>query len=187
LPLPNSSFSPFYNLELATLFLILILFLQSILALIILLYTVFKLSEISVDFNGVSEDFCALGTDGLEAGDFSTSDIASTNCLFLEILGGLTIGLGIILAIIQCFTCYLCGLGGILDLIFGFLGTGAWLAASLIVTDVYKDTIDEVPYSTEREAIMIMCWIEFGLFVFIVLNAFAKCCGSSKSKDSGAV
>lgn len=170
---------------------LLFLVLQSLLALAIVLYTALKLSDVNVDIGGVfgsedtlTEGFCALGTAGLEAGNFSTSDIASSNCLFLEILGGVTIAVGIVIGIIQCYTCNVCGLGGILDLIFGILGTAAWLAASIIVTNVYNDTKSEAsdaPYNHERMVIMIMCWVEFALFASIVLAGIMKCCSSRKS------
>lgn len=172
---------------------------QSLLALAIVIYTAVKLSDVNVDLGGVfgsentlSEGFCALGTDGSIATpgdgvpDFSTASIASSNCLFLEILGGITIAIGIIIGIIQCFTCNICGLGGILDLIFAILGSAAWLAAAIIVTNVYNDnkntTIPEnAAYNDNRQVIMIMCWVEFALFATIVLAAFMKCCGSRKS------
>lgn len=170
---------------------------QSLVALAIVLYTAFKLSDINVDIGGVfgsedtlSEGFCALGTAGLDAGNFSTTDIASSNCLFLEILGGVTIAIGIVIGVIQCYTCNICGLGGILDLIFAILGTAAWLAASIIVTDVYNDTKSEAadaPYNDERRVIMILCWVEFALFASIVLSAIMKCCSSRKVKSSGLV
>jgi hypothetical protein len=176
--------------------------LQSLLALAIVLYTAIQLSDVSVDLSGIlgsedtlSEGFCALGTGGgITVGDNSidTSSIASSNCLFLEILGGITIALGIIIGIIQCFTCHICGLGGILDLIFAILGSAAWLAAAIVTTNVYNDNRDsEVPqvqeYNNRREVIMIMCWVEFGLFASIVLAAIMKCCSSRKSKNSGSV
>jgi hypothetical protein len=165
--------------------------LQSFLALAIVIYTALQLSNVDVTVeNGTSESFCALGTKGLTVGDLSTDDIASSNCLFLEILGGLTIAIGFIIGIIQCFTCHLCGLGGILDLIFAILGFGAWLAASIIVTDVYNDTKAEgpdAPYNDNRKTIMIMCWVECALFATIILFAIMKCCSSRKSRKSGDV
>ena len=173
--------------------------LQSLLALAIVIYTAVKLSDVNVNISGVfgqadtlSEGFCALGTGGginATVGDanfdFSSADIANSNCLFLEILGGITIGIGIVIGIIQCFTCNICGLGGLLDFIFALAGTAAWLAAAIIIQNVYNDNKDSpLPaiqeYNSERETIMIMCWVEFALFAFIVLASILKCCGGRK-------
>jgi hypothetical protein len=85
---------------------------QSLLALAIVIYTATQLSSVNVDLGGVlgsedtlSEDFCALGTGGGPSIDgFSAASISNSNCLFLEILGGITIAVGIVIGIIQCFS-----------------------------------------------------------------------------------
>ena len=174
--------------------------LQTLLAVGITVYTALKLSNVSVTVDGVfgpgdtvSESFCALGNTsdynvGGSVGNItiSTSSIASSNCLLLEILGGVTIAIGIVIAVIQCYTCNLCGMGGVLDFIFGVIGSAAWLAAAIIITGVYSDNKDSPDgYSDRREVVMIMTWVEFGLFASIVLAAVLKCCcccgGRSKS------
>jgi len=112
----------------------------------------------------------------------------------LQILGGLTIGLGIVIGIIQCYTCYLCGLGGLLDGLFGLAGAAVWgAAAGIIESAVESDgsladaASDKVPepgvladnvssLNSERDAVRIMCWVEFGLFCFLVFASLLKCC-----------
>lgn len=176
---------------------------QSGLALAITVYTAIKLVDVSwnpllipsegADFNNLtSTSFCALGKESTNftIGDYSfdTASISNNNCLFLQILGGCTIGLGIVIGIIQCYTCHLCGLGGILDFIFAAAGSAAWVVASLMVTNIYKDgnASDNpavIAFNDERETIMIMCWVEFGLFASIIFASILKCltcCGGRK-------
>lgn len=179
--------------------------LQGGLGLAITVYTAVELTNVEwnpVDLsNGIqlnnltSSQFCALGKKSTEFAvtDFNVTtsiSVSDSNCLFLEILGGCTIGLAIVIGIIQCYTCRLCGLGGILDFLFAAAGTAAWCVASLVVTNVYNNGNDSlVPvvqeFNTERKIVMIMCWVEFGLFVFIVFAAIGKCC-CCKGRDKGS-
>lgn len=169
-------------------------FCVSILALIIVVFVSVKLTD--VGFDGVNYDFqCLLGT------NTSLATFTSNNCLMLQILGGLTIGLGLLIGIIQCYTCNLCGLGGILDGIFSLCGTGAWgyaagvinhavdsngqlrseydqgnLDVSSVTYDVSQVSSDIDTTNNQRNATRIMCWIEFGFFCFLLLASVLKCC-----------
>jgi len=91
----------------------------SLLALFLVIWVSVKLTDIT--FNGLDYEFqCLLGTNE------NRYTFTSNNCLMLQILSGLTIGVGFVIGIIQCFTCNLCGLGGVLDGLFALLGAGAW-------------------------------------------------------------
>lgn len=102
----------------------------SLLALFLVIWVSIKLTDIS--FNGLDYEFqCLLGTNE------NRYTFTSNNCLMLQILSGLTIGVGFVIGIIQCFTCNLCGLGGVLDGLFALLGAGAWgYAAGVLQTAV---------------------------------------------------
>lgn len=169
-------------------------FCVSILALIIVIFVSVKLTDVT--FDGVNYDFqCLLGT------NTSLETFTSNNCLMLQILGGLTIGLGLLIGIIQCYTCNLCGLGGILDGIFSLCGSGAWgyaagvinhavdsngqlrseyeqgnLDVSSVVFDVSQVSSDVDTTNNQRNATRIMCWIEFGFFCFLLFASILKCC-----------
>lgn len=175
------------------------------LAIAITVYTAVKLADVSwnplyISTNGAdlgnltSTSFCALGKQSttFTVGElsFDTASISNDNCLFIEILGGCTIGLGIVIGIIQCYTCHLCGLGGILDFIFAAAGAAAWCVASIMVTNVYKDGNDSdnpavTAFNDERKAVMIMSWVEFGLFASIIVAAVLKCltCCGGRTKN----
>jgi len=152
-------------------------------------YVSVKLTDITyvVGTNEINGQ-CFLGSNTNEL------NFSSNNCLMLQILGGLTIGLGIVIGIIQCYTCYLCGLGGLLDGLFGLAGAAVWgAAAGIIESAVESDgsladaASDKVPepgvladnvssLNSERDAVRIMCWVEFGLFCFLVFASLLKCC-----------
>ena len=102
----------------------------SLMALFLVIWVSIKLTDIS--FNGLDYEFqCLLGTNE------NRYTFTSNNCLMLQILSGLTIGVGFVIGIIQCFTCNLCGLGGVLDGLFALLGAGAWgYAAGVLQTAV---------------------------------------------------
>ena len=170
----------------------------SLLALIIVIYVSIKLVDIS--FDGVDYEFyCLLGTNE------NLYTFSYNNCLMLQILSGLTIGVGLLVGIIQCYTCNLCGLGGILDGIFSLLGAGSWgYAAGVINTAVNSNGELRTKYESgvslpgpanllqnvdvsllnddynsvvnQRDATRIMCWIEFGLFCFLLFASLLKCC-----------
>jgi hypothetical protein len=171
----------------------------SLLALIIVIFVSIKLTDVT--FDGFDYNFeCLLGT------NTSVNTFTSNNCLMLQILSGLTIGLGLLIGIIQCYTCNLCGLGGILDGIFALCGAGAWgYAGGVLQTAIdsngnlreeYRETgglssvvnpsLDNInpeeltdDYDTtlnQRRAVSIMTWIEFGFFCFLVLASLFKCC-----------
>lgn len=73
-------------------------------------------------------------SDGLQGSDFqiinSTCTLAedyksSSMCNYVYALAGVSIAVSIAISLLQCCTCNLCGLGGVLDLIFAVAGT-AW-------------------------------------------------------------
>ena len=140
-----------------------------------------KLTDVTlVDVGNTSiQATCFLGTN-----DYSLS-LSSNNCIFLQILGGLTIGVGLLIAIIQCYTCNLCGLGGLLDGLFALAGSAAWGAASAVITEALNGSnlpggdlnpSDISNLNHYRSVTQIMCWVEFGLFCFVLLSCLLKCC-----------
>lgn len=132
--------------------------------------------DITVYISDQEESGCLLGMD--QTGYFN----GSSYCLLLQILGGITVALGILIGLLQCLTCHLCGLGGIIDGIFGLLGAAAWLAASIVIQDAADDanatdnSIEAERNTNRRDTISIMCWVEFGLFAAVVLSMLFKCC-----------
>ena len=137
------------------------------------------------------ENSCALGATSetiILGVSYNTTSIASSNCQLLEILGGCTIGLGLVIAILQCYTCYLCGFGGVLDFVFAAAGSIAWAVAAVIINQKYiniKNSGNDPSNNGKREAVMIMCWAVFGFFVLLLLATFLKCCSSRFSTGDG--
>jgi hypothetical protein len=129
---------------------------------------------INPDFSP-DESSCVLGAD---------ADTGS-NCVLLEVAGGVTIALGLVVGIIQCFTCHMCGLGGVLDVLFATAGALLWAAVSVIVTRG-KQAAEEFDSSAEndkwREVIVVMSYVEAGMFGLIAIMGFSKCCCGGRRK-----
>lgn len=94
-------------------------------ALAIIIITAFKLQSVSFEVDNVTlaEASCLLGSD----------PTSGSNCILLEVVGGITIALGLAVGLVQCLTCHLCGLGGILDAIFAAVGTVLWIGTAVTV------------------------------------------------------
>ena len=94
-------------------------------ALAIIIITAFKLQSVSFEADTVTlgEATCLLGSD----------PSAGSICILLEVVGGITIALGIAVGLVQCITCHLCGLGGILDAIFAAVGAALWIGTAVTV------------------------------------------------------
>jgi len=164
--------------------------LQGILALVIVVYTAVNLSNVSVDYNSgfeVYEASCLLGNPPANLtvdlpGDYSIDfNISTSNCLMLEILGGCTIGLGIVLGLLQCYTCHFCGLGGLVDGLFAVAGVVTWVVASILVGQARSD-LNAIPpplndgFNSRRDVIYYMCWVEVGFFGVCCICSLLKCC-----------
>ena len=134
--------------------------------------------DITISFSEGSgtESGCLLGIG--KSGSFEDTSY----CLLLQVLGGLTIAIGILLAFLQCITCNFCGLGGIFDLIFAVAGAFAWLATAIVTTDATNDansnddSLQATRNTDRRNTVSILAWVEFGLFAVIVLSFLFRCC-----------
>jgi Na+-translocating ferredoxin:NAD+ oxidoreductase RnfE subunit len=157
-------------------------FLVSLLALAIVLYTALVLQDADITVptdidqvvNGtfITEQGCLLG---------DSEEWANSNCLWLEILGGITIGIGLLIALVQCCTCNLCGLGAVLDLAFAVAGAIAWgITAGLLMDDIDAANAADPANEDERLVILIMMWAEFGLFCIILVGFITRCCASNR-------
>lgn len=168
---------------------------QAFLALAIVIYTATQLTNQDISWTDVTagtldnkltgSSACLLGnpdaTDAISSAYVQDFNITTNNCLMLEILGGVTIGVGILLSIVQCYTCHLCGLGGLLDGAFAFCAACCWLAASLLVNTARNDLNGVQPpyndgFNNRRDIIYVMCWVETALLIVSFLAALFKCC-----------
>ena len=156
----------------------------SLLALFLVIWVTIKLTDVSYNGNLGDVSFsCVLGTyTGVGS---SSSFSGSSNCLMLQILSGLTIGVGLLISIIQCYTCNLCGLGGVLDGMFALAGAGAWGYAGGVLQSALDDSsvsgavaeVDAVQTArSRRQTTSILTWVEFGLFCALLLMTLLKCC-----------
>lgn len=128
-----------------------------------------KLDDVSVQVDGLSASIhtqCYLGT-----------AVESTSlCTYVYVVVGVSVGVSLALSLVQCVTCNLCGLGGVLDAIFAILGLVWWVIAGAIVTARVQDA-SSVGLTMQgwRTRIVILMWIEAGLFLLLTLLAIIKC------------
>lgn len=186
---------------------------QCLLAIAIVVYTSTQLANVSWNYGIVTHSSCIIakvdvstistnstglinqgiqGAQNLAASAInSINSTSSSNCLMLEILGGITIGLALLLTILQCCTCNFCGLGGLVDFIFSLAAMAAWIAAAAVVTIAigsgpYLSTNSINELQGRQTAIKIMTWVETAIFAFIVIMSLFKCCcchANQKQKD----
>ena len=126
----------------------------------------------------ITENWFTFGVDN-QTLSYNVSSIASTNCLLVEGLSGATIAVALILGLLQCYTCHFCGLGGILDFAFAFAGSIAWGVTAGIIntaTNNINNSGNDPNNNDSRFAVTIMCWVEFGFFLVLVLASCLKCC-----------
>ncbi len=78
--------------------------------------------------------------------------------------------------VLQCVTCNMCGCGSLLDFIFSAAACAWWAAASLVfgkyATEANKA---ELPEAEWRGWIIIVAWVQAGLFVIIAGISLIRC------------
>jgi len=126
----------------------------------------------------------------------------NSNCVTLEVLGGVTIALALLIGVLQCLSCNCCGCGGFLDWVFAAVGAALWTAMGVVVLDGYnkeekkdKEALANRRMTQEtfdnnhqwRLIVLAMCWGMVALFCIIFLIGVIKCCcRRRKSKKAPA-
>lgn len=146
-------------------------------AIAIICIVAIQLSDVWEMITG-SNNSCALSTP--EHGD----DL----CIYAYVVCGISIGVSLVLSILLCCTCDLCGLGKFLDLLFAALACAWWIAAAVVFTRYVAQANDDNCSSPEsacddksdwRNAVAILAWINVGLFAIsglISLIRICRCC-----------
>lgn len=117
-------------------------------------------------------------------------------CEYIWAVCGLSLVASLVLTILLCCTCDLCGLGDWLQFAFSLFMTGWWAIASAIFAKNGKDANDkDVPMEDYRNTVIILCFVVTGLFAVLTLvylvecvkclkNCLCCCCSSDKDKYS---
>lgn len=154
---------------------------QVILAVIIVALVATKLDDVTVSVKGTDvevQSACSLGT----------SLDSSSLCVYVYVVVGISLLVSLIISILQCCTCNLCGLGKFLDVVFAAAGTVWWVIAAGVVQANVNDAQNlDLSLNNYRVAVVAMMWIEVGLFVLMVVSGLFRacsclggCCGDSK-------
>jgi hypothetical protein len=156
---------------------------QTILAAVIMAVTFVKLQDVDFSYTELttSEASCLLGEDPQ----------SGSACVLVEVIAGVTIALGLVVGILQCVTCYCCGFGGLLDFLFACAGVVIWLGTAVTVqnaADAAANSSNPAYAQTGtdwRNAVVVMCWVEMGLFATIAIASLARCAtgGRRSRKD----
>lgn len=131
----------------------------------------FNISWDNKTWNSDLQNNCLLGT--MENG--------ANLSYFAYMAGGISVVATAALSILQCCTCNLCGLGGVLDAVFAAAGTVMWAVAGIIFNE-YNNTpaMASVPLPQWRLSITILSFAACALFALMVLAAvyslLAACC-----------
>lgn len=162
-------------------------FLQLACAASVIVITALKLHNFKVSWDGARwnadvHNTCLLGT----------MSNGANLCYFAYMAGGISIVATAALSILQCCTCHLCGLGGILDAVFAVAGTFLWAVAGIIFNQYNKaPTMANMPRPEWRMSITILSFSACALFgvmslaaVYSLLSACCCCCkgGGSRTK-----
>ena len=143
----------------------------------IITITALKLNRINLTWNDQTwksdvQNTCLLGT----------MSNGANLCYFAYMAGGISIIAAAALSILQCCTCYLCGLGTVLDAVFAMAGTFLWAIAGIIFNQYNKQpSMANVPRPEWRLSITILSFTACGLFGVMALaavyNMLSACCG----------
>lgn len=166
---------------------LLLLLLQLACAASIIVITALKLHNFNVSWdkntwNSDVKNTCLLGT----------MSNGANLCYFAYMAGGISIVATGALSILQCCTCYLCGLGTILDAVFAAAGTFLWAIAGIIFNEYNKaPAVTNAPLPQWRLSITVLSFSACALFGVMALAAVysmltACCCsccgGGSRTK-----
>lgn len=156
----------------------------------IIVITALKLHKVNILFNDQTWN-----VDVLNQCLLGTMSNGANLCYFAYAAGGISVVATMALSILQCCTCNLCGLGGILDAAFAAAGTVLWAAAGVIFDQCYKlmqQTNPNVPRQQWRFSITVISFSACGLFgimaVAAVWSILSSCCcggccgGGSRTK-----
>eukprot|EP00877_Chromochloris_zofingiensis_P007855 jgi/Chrzof1/3322/Cz12g20260.t1 len=118
------------------------------------------------------------------------TDTGFNLCNYAYAVGALSILATLVLAILQCVTCNLCGCGPVLDAIFAVVGAAWWAAAAVTWTLYFNQpNIARLPLANYRFAIFVLSWAACGLFVLLLLvslfRMIAICCGCCGAEKRG--
>lgn len=143
----------------------------------VIVITALKLHRVNVTWDNKSwnsdvQNVCLLGT--MQNG--------GNLCYLAYAAGGFSILATAALSILQCCTCYLCGLGTLLDAIFAAVGTVWWAICGWIFLQASKQPMNAaLPRPEWRFSIMVLSFVACGLFGTMALAAIwsmlSSCCG----------
>lgn len=186
----------------------LVVFLQTAAALAVILMTALKLNK--VDFKLTSGTPSSSPNNSTAASDFvaalqkllpqaQISDVCligrpppnaqgtpivpgANMCYYAFAVGGFSLLATLVLSILQCVTCNLCGLGPVLDAAFALVGAAWWAVAAVLFTQTRDAAYNKVlPLAEWREALVVVAWVGCALFalwfVISVARIFDACCG----------
>jgi mannose-P-dolichol utilization defect protein 1 len=150
-------------------------------AVAIIVITAMKLNKITLDFNQAqlsvqTKDTCLLGK----------AENGANLCYFAYAVSGISIIATGILSILQCCTCHLCGLGGILDVIFAAVGTAVWAVAGVVF--LHYDALQPawMPLPEWRRSIPALSFVACALFGIMCLaslwSMMSNCCCKGRSR-----
>jgi len=158
----------------------------------IIVITALKLHKVNITW-----DDKTWNTDVLNTCLLGTMENGANLCYFAYIAGGISVLATLALSILQCCTCHLCGLGGLLDAVFAAAGTILWAIAGVIFDRYYKQpAMQNVPRPEWRLSITILSFAACALFGIMALAAIYSilsacccggCCGGGSSKRTQVV
>jgi hypothetical protein len=153
----------------------------------VIVITAMKLHKVDIIFNQNTWN-----ADVLNQCLLGTMSNGANLCYFAYIAGGISVIATAALSILQCCTCNLCGLGGILDAAFAAAGTVMWAIAGVIFNQYYnlqETQTPGVPRQQWRFSIPILSFCACALFgimalaaVYSLLSACCCCCGGGRSR-----
>lgn len=111
-------------------------------------------------------------------------------CYYAFAVGGFSLLATLVLSILQCVTCNLCGLGPVLDAAFALVGAAWWAVAAVLFTQTRDAAYNRVlPLAEWREALVVVAWVGCALFalwfVISVARIFDSCCGGGRCCGGG--
>ncbi|GAB4822906.1 hypothetical protein N2152v2_009952 [Parachlorella kessleri] len=101
---------------------------------------------------------------------------SSSLCTYTYVLAGVSIGISLLLSLVKCVTCDLCGLGALLDLIFSAAGTCWWAVGASVVTKHVQQAAD-MPLEQYRTATIALMWAEVAMFGALLVAGVSSCAG----------
>lgn len=105
-------------------------------------------------------------------------------CVFVYVASGVSMAAGLLLALVMCLTCNLCGLGKYINLLLAVLGTVWWVAAAAVVSHNLGDaSTGGSSLQVYRDATIGMMWAEVGLYGALLLAGVLWVCGCGKSRS----